>query len=73
MAIAVPSVITGIARVGRRTKELVRRLAQRNASFPAGVFRIPERELDEALATFQRPTPEEFTLFDKVPAAPSSP
>ncbi len=50
-------------------EELIRRLAQRNASLPAGVFRIPERELDEALATFQRPTPEELELFDQPDAS----
>jgi predicted kinase len=46
-------------------EELVRRLAVRNADLPAGTFRIPEHELDDALAHFQRPTADELELYDK--------
>src|SRR3954466_7715385 len=44
MAVAVPSVITGTARVGLRTKELVRRLA------PGDVAVIDHRNLDRVAA-----------------------
>ena len=47
-------------------EELVRRLARRNVDRTAGTFHIAERDLDSALATFQRPTPEELALFDAV-------
>src|SRR4029077_16251739 len=46
-------------------EELLRRLAQRNADRSAGTYRIAERDLDRALASFQRPTPEEIALFDE--------
>jgi predicted kinase len=48
-------------------EELMRRLAVRNADLRAGTFHIAEQLLEEALATFQRPTPEEFALFDAPP------
>jgi predicted kinase len=48
-------------------EELIRRLALRNADLPAGTFHIAEQKLEEALATFQRPTPEELALFDQPP------
>lgn len=48
-------------------EELVRRLERRNAEPPEGVFHIPERLLDEALAIIQRPTREELDLYDAVP------
>lgn len=46
--------------------ELIARVARRNADLPAGVFHITDAVLDRALTTFQRPTPEELTLFDDV-------
>ena len=51
-------------------EELLRRLAARNADLPAGAFHISEQELESALSFFQRPTPEETTLFDQMPPAP---
>lgn len=46
--------------------ELIARVARRNATLPAGAFHITDEVLDRALATFQRPTPEELALFDDV-------
>lgn len=48
-------------------EELIRRLAARNADLPAGTFHIAEQKLEDALATLQRPTPEELALFDQLP------
>lgn len=48
-------------------EELVRRLVQRNAEAPPGVFQISEDDLDRALTFFQLPTTEELRLFDSVP------
>jgi predicted kinase len=48
-------------------EEVIRRLALRNADLPDGTFHIAEQKLEEALATFQRPTPEELALFDRLP------
>ena len=48
-------------------EEVMRRLALRNADLPAGTFHIAEQTIAEALARFQRPTPEELALFDPAP------
>lgn len=48
-------------------EELERRVALRNADLPAGTFHITEQLLEEALATFQRPTADELALFDPEP------
>ena len=50
--------------------ELIRRLALRNAELPEGTFHISEQVIERALATFQRPTPDELALFDQPPPTP---
>jgi predicted kinase len=48
-------------------EELLRRLTRRNADQQVGTYQIAEQDLDRALAHFQRPTPEELALFEKMP------
>jgi predicted kinase len=45
-------------------EELFERLSRRNADAPRGTFYISESRLDESIALFDRPTPEERALFD---------
>lgn len=47
--------------------ELRRRLQQRNAARPPGVFHITSADMDRGLRFWQPPTPEELALFDPVP------
>lgn len=47
--------------------ELVRRVKARNPERSDGTFHISERDLEEALGWFQRPTTEELALFDQLP------
>jgi len=47
-------------------EELIRRLARRNTNTPTGAFHVTEDDLDKAMAFFERPTPEELNLFDKI-------
>jgi len=47
-------------------EELVRRLARRNSNVPPGAFHVTEDDLDKAIAFFERPTPEELDLFDRI-------
>lgn len=45
-------------------EELLDRLSRRNADATPGTFHITEERLDQSIALFERPTPEEIALFD---------
>jgi hypothetical protein len=45
-------------------RELLDRLARRNADAPPGTFHITEARLDQSITLFERPTNEEIALFD---------
>jgi predicted kinase len=45
-------------------EELFERLSRRNADAPHGTFHITKARLDQSIALFERPTPDEIGLFD---------